>query len=120
MVVIPLRRLVRLCDARGRLQGTLKSNGEAARYAFYGCGSPNLNNIKFGQPTWRVLVPASKNPLFMRRSWAELAPGSARGLHRQRVTVGQHAAMARQPTPAIIGRLALKLQMPQDRSDSRR
>jgi hypothetical protein len=51
----------------------LKSRRSDVRYRHYGCGSPGGSvaqkaALEFGQPNWRVLVPASKNPLFL-RAW---------------------------------------------------
>ena len=74
---LPSRQGLRHCDGSGaiRLHGAacrarpavLKFAPQIARYGCYGCGSPERTDAKFvqsGQPTKRVLAPASKSPLF--------------------------------------------------------
>ena len=87
-------RLHRLPDGRcarlsGQGGGVLKSASRSARYACYGCGSPDKRSRKttiVRTANERVLVPASKNPLFFcARGIIAAAKGQVKTLSGERI-----------------------------------
>ncbi len=67
-LVIYLFALFRLYGQHRPTLGTLKLIFRAARYALHGCGSPNLEQSKIGQPISEGSCPGEQEPsIFLRR-----------------------------------------------------